>query len=267
MAENTDDHSKISFASLRLPPGFAERLRLPPDVAQRLKSLALPEFKRFAAKTPLTPELRKAVIDFIAKKREERAAIDEVLQICERWLAAHGVALTEVTPVIPQDIEVPSIRVLPITLAEEDQQDDPSVIEPFVVPAAPISVAEESAEKRVEEVVAVPPTPPEASQENLEPAWDPQADWSVETVMLNLGIREGARAQKAIIEAIATAMPKLPQISKKYAGKSIPEILDRIKAAELGRLLVKAGAEKLSPDAYEDFKNAWVVYREGPTQP
>src|SRR5262249_54751088 len=76
--------------------------------------------------------------------------------------------------------------------------------------------------------------------------WDPRSEWSVERVMQELGIR-GPR-QKAIAEAV----PELPKRLKRYRGKTIPEILDNIRAADLFRVV-----ERGSPDSCEKFLNAW----------
>jgi hypothetical protein len=86
--------------------------------------------------------------------------------------------------------------------------------------------------------------------------WDPQSDWTVESVMLNLEIGGSAWAQKEVIEAVAEMPTKL----KRYRGKSIPEILDNIKAAVLRRALEEMGC-KPSPDSCERLVNAWKAWR------
>jgi hypothetical protein len=86
------------------------------------------------------------------------------------------------------------------------------------------------------------------------PGWDPQADWTVETVMLNLGIR--GWKQKAIIEAVS----ELPKQLKRYRTKSIPTILDHSSAADLHRAVEEVG-KRGSPDSCEKFLKAWKTWR------
>jgi hypothetical protein len=89
----------------------------------------------------------------------------------------------------------------------------------------------------------------------LTPRWDPQSEWSIETVMLNLEIDERAWAQRAIIEA----MPRLLGLSKNK-GRSIPKILDTIRAAALHRD-IEAGGGNTSRDSCEKFLGAWKAWR------
>src|SRR5262249_47213825 len=83
-----------------------------------------------------------------------------------------------------------------------------------------------------------------------ESEWDPRSEWSVERAMQELGIRGPQQ------KAIAAAMPELPKRLKRYHGKTIPEILDNIRAADLFRVVGRG-----SPDSCEKFLSAWKAWR------
>ena len=105
---------------------------------------------------------------------------------------------------------------------------------------------------------------PAPTQQSPPQQWDPQTEWSVETVFRELGIK--GRQQQVIV-------PALPKIY----GDSIVGELNRLiaktpfKTAELrnaiGALLEKEAGKKLrageipSWDACKDFLTAWHAWR------
>jgi len=114
-------------------------------------------------------------------------------------------------------------------------------------PSALVASTEEPRKERSDEIAA-----PMVSQESSESEWDPRTEWSVETVFRELGIR-GWR-QRDIIEAVAN-LPK----SRRYRGKTIPEILDGITAADLNRAVMEE--DKPIEDSCGRFLKAWKARR------
>ena len=137
---------------------------------------------------------------------------------------------------------------------------------PSLPPLPPLSTVERAtvvAEFTGEPVEPIATEPVESTEEEssekiaetVKQDWDPQSDWTVESVMLNLEVGGSAWAQKDIIEAVA----EMPTRLRRYRGKSIPEILNNIKAAVLHRALEEMGY-KPSPDSCERLVNAWKAW-------
>src|SRR5262249_6988711 len=128
---------------------------------------------------------------------------------------------------------------------------------PAVEPAE--GSAAESAEPAAEPITVEPveSTEEESSEKIAETAehdWDP-SDWSdVKKVMLNLEIRGWAVGET--IKAVA----EMPTKTKFYRGKRIPQIMDKISAADLHRT-VKGMGYTMSPDSCEKLVNAWKALR------
>jgi hypothetical protein len=90
-------------------------------------------------------------------------------------------------------------------------------------------------------------TPLEIQPAPVPPEWDPQSDWTVESVEQNLEIR--------MREAMRKVIGALPAYAHRK-GKSVPEILDAKKPGELYRAL-KCG----SPETCSRLLDAWRNWR------
>ena len=124
-------------------------------------------------------------------------------------------------------------------------------------PSAPVASTEEPRKERSDEIAA-----PMVSQESSESEWDPQLEWSVERVMQELGLGKRGWRQRGIIGAVENLpKSKLPKL-KRYRGKTIPEILDGITAADLNRAVMEEGKPS-SEDSCGRFLKAWKARRIG----
>jgi len=136
---------------------------------------------------------------------------------------------------------------------------------PSLPPLPPLSTVERAtvvAEFTGEPVEPIATEPVESTEEEssekiaetAEQDWDP-SDWSdVKKVMLNLEIGGWA------VEETVKAVEEMPTKTKPYRGKRIPQILDKISAADLHRT-VKGMGYKMSPDSCEKLVSAWKAWR------
>jgi hypothetical protein len=237
MAGTDDDH---------IPPGRKRgaffSLKLPPDVTRHLQRLARtkpgqrlykpsPEVMGLLDRNrPLTPEER-AVVARILNLRQGIAKLQAALRACEAWLSDRRVDRRHwaPTPMAPK----------PTSSKEQ-------------VSKSSLRIVTQAGDEENATAAATENPKPIVAQEGAE--WDPCSDWSVETVVQNLGL--AGRRQRTAMEAIVEACLRLPE-RPRHKGKGLPEILDSISAAELHRTV----AASASADSCEKFLAAWKAWR------
>jgi len=219
----TPSGGKRNFSSLKLPADFAERLKLPAEF-RRLKSLL---------SALHLPEVREIIAAVQALERK-KTAIEETLRTYKEWLVGRGVDRRFWDPTAKAPVKKAPVEKIPV----EEIPTEKTTAE--LVPES----GEPSAQQE-------PTVTEETQKERPQSEWDPQSEWCVERVMQELGIKG-----KEIIEAVA----ELPKRLKRYRAKSIPKMLDDIRAADLHRAIEEVG-KLSSPDSCENFMNAWKAWR------
>jgi hypothetical protein len=166
------------------------------------------------------------------------------------WRFREGPPITEKALGSDLDIEMPNI------LYNESPifGGGPNV----TVTASLIKLYHPDVERRCHDLDLLPPARPPVPVPTpaAVPEWDPQSEWSAERAMQELGVK-GPATEKTL-----AAMPKLCS-QLRFKGKTVPEILDSIKAPTMYAAIIRV-TTKTSPETCEKILEAWQAWRAKP---